>query len=115
MCGIVGTFNYRAAEGQILHCHESIRYRGPDGFGVYQEDSIFLAHRRLAIIDLQSGQQPIYNENQSIVVVINPEVFNYVEIRKELQERDHVFTTESDFCSALWMLVLLQKCEKRND
>jgi len=74
----------------------SLRHRGPDGFGFYQDGPVGLAHARLSIIDLATGDQPMSNESSSIWVVFNGEIFNYIELREELLAAGHVFRTRSD-------------------
>ena len=73
-----------------------IRHRGPDAFGIYMDDNAGLAHARLSIIDLSGGDQPIHNEDRSVWIVYNGEVFNYPELRKNLQDRGHSFYTQTD-------------------
>jgi asparagine synthase (glutamine-hydrolysing) len=73
-----------------------IRHRGPDAFGIYMDDFAGLAHARLSIIDLAGGDQPIHNEDKSIWIVYNGEVFNYPELRQDLQDRGHSFYTNTD-------------------
>jgi asparagine synthase (glutamine-hydrolysing) len=73
-----------------------LRHRGPDGYGLFRDEGIGLGHARLSIIDLAGGAQPIHNEDQSIWVVYNGEVFNYVELREALERRGHRFYTRSD-------------------
>lgn len=73
-----------------------MEHRGPDGEGYYTNRNITLGHRRLSIIDLKTGDQPIYNEDGSIVVVYNGEIYNFLELRTELEKRGHRFTTSSD-------------------
>lgn len=97
MCGIAG---YLAAESSdmlesMLH---TIRHRGPDGKGIFIDHkySVALGHRRLSIIDLEGGAQPIRNEDESVVIVCNGEIYNYKELRDECISRGHVFTTSSD-------------------
>ena len=100
MCGIAGIFSNPAAApprpDELAAMIRAIRYRGPDGDGFLCEDSIGLAHARLSIIDLASGQQPIHNEDQSVWVVFNGEIFNYVELRAQLEQQGHHFYTQSD-------------------
>jgi len=74
----------------------ALEHRGPDGFGFKEDGPVGLAHARLAIIDLVSGDQPIRNEDGSVWTVFNGEIFNYVELRKDLEARGHKFYTQSD-------------------
>lgn len=100
MCGIVGILNGihgRAVEAaQLRQMLALIRHRGPDQFGIYLEDGVGLGSARLSIIDLSSGQQPISNEDESLWIVFNGEIFNYVELRPELEARGHQFSTSTD-------------------
>jgi asparagine synthase (glutamine-hydrolysing) len=99
MCGIVGMVNLdgRAADRALLgRMNEAIRHRGPDEDGFYLKDNVGLAMRRLAIIDLAGGQQPIANEEGTAWIVYNGEVYNYREVKKELEARGHRFQTDSD-------------------
>ena len=73
-----------------------IRHRGPDEFGIYLDGPVGLGNARLSIIDLSTGQQPIANEDGTLWIVFNGEIFNYVELRPELEARGHRFTTTSD-------------------
>jgi asparagine synthase (glutamine-hydrolysing) len=73
-----------------------IRHRGPDKDGIYQNGNIYLGHRRLSIIDLNTGDQPIYNEDKSVVVVFNGEIYNFQEFKNHLIKKGHQFYTESD-------------------
>src|SRR5690606_3635957 len=75
---------------------ETLKHRGPDGFGFFTEGPIGLAHARLSIIDLATGDQPIANEDRSIWTVLNGEIFNYLELRAELERAGHRFSTRSD-------------------
>ena len=75
---------------------ERIKHRGPDGEGYFIDDDIALAHRRLSIIDLSTGNQPMFNEDKSVVIVYNGEVYNYKELKEELLALGHTFTTTSD-------------------
>ena len=76
--------------------NDSIAHRGPDGDGEHHEPGVALGHRRLAIIDVATGQQPLYNEDHSVVVIYNGEIYNYQEVVPELQALGHVFRTRSD-------------------
>src|SRR2546423_7545273 len=99
MCGIVGIVNLdrRAACGELLaRMNEAIRHRGPDEEGAYLERHVGLAMRRLAIIDLKGGQQPITNEDGTCHIVYNGEVYNYRELKTRLENLGHVFKTDCD-------------------
>ncbi|MDQ6659503.1 MAG: asparagine synthase (glutamine-hydrolyzing), partial [Chloroflexota bacterium] len=100
MCGIAGFIDVQRsrdnAEQLIDSMCKVIRHRGPDEQGVWVGDGVALGMRRLSIIDLASGHQPMFNEDQSILVVFNGEIYNYRELQKELQERGHCFHSNSD-------------------
>lgn len=100
MCGIIGVLNQTdqpPVEEAILRLMlETIRHRGPDGFGIYRDTHIGLGNARLSIIDIDSGDQPIGNEDGSMWIVFNGEIFNYVELRPLLETRGHVFSTNTD-------------------
>ncbi|MBI2278443.1 MAG: amidotransferase 1, exosortase A system-associated [Dechloromonas sp.] len=100
MCGITGIFDTRGKrdiDRALLHrMNESQLHRGPDEGGVHVEPGVGLGHRRLSIIDLSTGQQPLYNEDQSVCVVFNGEIYNYQELIPELQALGHTFHTRSD-------------------
>jgi asparagine synthase (glutamine-hydrolysing) len=100
MCGIAGYFNINASPQQTIRCLErmiwTLRHRGPDGFGFYQDQRAGLAHARLSIIDLEGGWQPIHNEDKTLWIIFNGEIFNYPELRQQLLSRGHLFATNSD-------------------
>ncbi|HEU6449347.1 MAG TPA: asparagine synthase (glutamine-hydrolyzing) [Verrucomicrobiae bacterium] len=99
MCGIAGILHQAeepVREEQIRRMLAMIRHRGPDEFGIFLGDKIGLGSARLSIIDLSSGQQPISNEDGTLWIVFNGEIFNHVELRPELEARGHRFTTQSD-------------------
>ena len=100
MCGITGIFDTRGKreiDRAVLHrMNESQFHRGPDEGGLHVEPGVGLGHRRLSIIDLSTGQQPLYNEDNSVCVVFNGEIYNYQELIPELQALGHVFHTRSD-------------------
>ena len=73
-----------------------LNHRGPDGQGIYLDEKVGLAHARLSIIDLEGGTQPIHNENKTVWTVFNGEIFNYIELRKDLIARGHHFYTQTD-------------------
>lgn len=100
MCGIAGIL-VEPQSGPVsleeLRCMVAIqRHRGPDGYGLYRDEHVGLAHARLSIIDLAGGAQPIHNEDGSVWVTYNGEIFNYLELRRELQDRGHRFYTRTD-------------------
>src|ERR1051325_1611673 len=99
MCGIAGIV--RADEGAVdrdllERMNEAIRHRGPDEDGFYFNDGVGLAMRRLAIIDLKTGQQPIHNHDRTKWLVFNGEIYNYREVRGQLEKLGHKFYTDSD-------------------
>jgi asparagine synthase (glutamine-hydrolysing) len=100
MCGICGILNYQSKEriGQeeLERMSQTISYRGPDDNGYYLDNQIGLAHRRLSIIDLAGGRQPIFNEDKSIVLVFNGEIYNYQELSVSLIAKGHNFSTHTD-------------------
>ena len=91
MCGIAGIIDFsdhRPDEGLLRRMLGLIRHRGPDAFGIYLDNNAGLASTRLSILDLAGGDQPIHNEDESIWIAYNGEVFNYVELRKILRRGD---------------------------
>lgn len=98
MCGICGYFGEGIQiDDKILgQMNSSLFRRGPDDGGMMREPGVGLAMRRLSIIDVQGGHQPIHNEDKTVWVVFNGEIYNYKELRSGLQERGHVFMTNSD-------------------
>lgn len=100
MCGICGKLTFSpASHGDVSIARrmlDPIRHRGPDDEGIYCGRQITLGHRRLSIIDLSTGHQPLSNEDGSVWIVFNGEIYNYQELRPYLIERGHTFRTESD-------------------
>ena len=100
MCGIAGIYDMREQNGIAVDTVKgmlaTMRHRGPDGAGIYLDDCIGLGHMRLSIIDLSGGAQPIHNEDESLWIVYNGEVFNYPELREDLVRRGHRFSTATD-------------------
>lgn len=100
MCGIAGIFDPSGVgppeRSSLERMIQTLAHRGPDGFGFYVSQHAGLAHARLSIIDLAGGAQPIHNEDQSVWVVLNGEIFNYIELRAALEKNGHVFYTRSD-------------------
>ncbi len=100
MCGITGIFETRGkgeiARDVLARMNESQHHRGPDEGSYHVEPGLGLGHRRLSIIDVATGQQPIFNEDGSVVVIYNGEIYNYQELIPELVALGHVFRTKSD-------------------
>ena len=100
MCGIVGIFdtkNKREIDRALLdRMNETQHHRGPDEGGLHTEPGVGLGHRRLSIIDLSSGQQPLFNEDGSVVVAYNGEIYNFRELAAELAALGHIFRTHCD-------------------
>lgn len=98
MCGIVGVFDCKTdteiLRPKLLRMSKRIRHRGPDWSGIYSDENIVLAHERLAIVDPQSGGQPLYTKDRTLVLAVNGEIYNHQEIRKTLP--DYEFLTQSD-------------------
>src|SRR5260370_36334770 len=100
MCGITGFIDrkqsYEDAEEMIDRMCQNIRHRGPDEKGTWVGDGIALGMRRLLIIALDGGHQPIWNEDRSILIVFNGEIYNYRDLQRPLQMHGHSFRTNSD-------------------
>lgn len=100
MCGIAGVLNLREqthpSENLLRRMLGQIRHRGPDQFGIYLGRGVALGNARLSIVDLGGGQQPIANEDRSLWVVFNGEIFNHIELRAELESAGHRFETHCD-------------------
>ncbi len=100
MCGIAGYYqiNDRQVNGRstLENMIYPLRHRGPDGFGFFVGKNAGLAHARLSIIDLEGGWQPIANEDNTLWIIFNGEIFNYPELRQSLLDKGHIFTTQSD-------------------
>src|SRR2546429_8858741 len=99
MCGIAGIVRSDGAQidrDLLARMNDAIRHRGPDDDGFYFSDGVGLAMRRLSIIDLKGGHQPIHNSDRTAWIVFNGEIYNYRELRKQLEARGHQFYTDSD-------------------
>jgi len=98
MCGIAGMFDpeRQPERRELMAMVGRQRHRGPDADGWMIDGPLAMGMRRLSIIDLEGGNQPIYNEDRSIAVVFNGEIYNYIELRQDLLERGHRFATSSD-------------------
>ncbi|HUK35723.1 MAG TPA: asparagine synthase (glutamine-hydrolyzing), partial [Vicinamibacterales bacterium] len=100
MCGIAGRFNFDSARpidrGRLRAMTGALAHRGPDADGYYVADGIGLGHRRLSIIDLATGDQPVSNEDGTVWTVFNGEIYNFADVRRELEACGHVFRTNTD-------------------
>ncbi len=99
MCGFVGFVDkYKKKEKDkiVKDMAKMIIHRGPDSEGYFTDDTVALGFRRLSIIDLEGGSQPIYNEDKTKVIIFNGEIYNYKSIRKDLEEKGHIFKTNTD-------------------
>lgn len=100
MCGISGIVDLKKKrpinESLVRSMNDSLSHRGPDGDGFHFEPGVGLGHRRLSIIDLEGGKQPLYNADESVVVTYNGEIYNYRSLAKELVKAGHTFRTHCD-------------------
>ena len=100
MCGVCGIYHYgtgEPADERLLgEMTRSLTHRGPDDDGYHVDGPVGLGMRRLSIIDLEGGGQPIWNEGGDVAVLQNGEIYNYRELRSELEGHGHVFRTQSD-------------------
>ncbi len=101
MCGIAGWINLENNRSQnseaVLHAMcERMKHRGPDSEGLWADETVALGMRRLSIIDLHTGEQPVYSEDKSVVVVMNGELYNFREVRADLEKHGHKFETQTD-------------------
>ncbi|MBQ2252508.1 MAG: asparagine synthetase B, partial [Clostridia bacterium] len=99
MCGFAGYIRERLRENDadiLKNMTDLIAHRGPDDASAYLDEGACLGFRRLSIIDLEAGRQPMTNEDDSLVLTFNGEIYNFMELRKELLSRGHVFKTGAD-------------------
>lgn len=100
MCGIAGIFHFdpsRTVDETLLQrMTDAVAHRGPDGEGFFIKENIGLGHRRLSIIDLETGHQPMFNKDRTVAVIFNGEIYNYLELREDLKTLGHSFITHSD-------------------
>lgn len=100
MCGISAIFRYTNItyldKEKLSLMNQEMVYRGPNESGVWNDSSCGLAHTRLSIIGLENGKQPLFNEDKSLVLICNGEIYNYIELRKDLIDRGHLFYSDSD-------------------
>ncbi|MFA6531036.1 MAG: asparagine synthetase B, partial [Candidatus Micrarchaeia archaeon] len=95
MCGITGIFGI-SDKKLVKRMAASITHRGPDSEGYYVDENVSLGMRRLSIIDLKTGDQPVYDEKKNLIIFFNGEIYNYRELRAELKKKGHKFYTEGD-------------------
>ncbi len=99
MCGIAGFISsptVKSGPPQTKRMQKALKHRGPDGHGEFFSKQVSLAMRRLSIIDVEGGNQPLYNEDKSITIIGNGEIYNYLELQKELKNKGHKLSTKSD-------------------
>ena len=100
MCGIAGIYHFdnRPPEAvqMVKTMAAAIAHRGTDDEGFFENEHLVLAHQRLSIIDLETGHQPMSNEDGSVVVACNGEIYNFKEIREDLEKKGHMFSTNTD-------------------
>lgn len=97
MCGIAGFYLKEMTErDNLLRMTRSLSHRGPDSDGFFEENTLGFGHRRLSIIDLKTGGQPIFNEDKSVLVIHNGEIYNFQELKRDLAGKGHIFRTSSD-------------------
>ena len=101
MCGICGIaipkqLNRRVDESRLVAMRDTLTHRGPDDAGIYLDDGVGLGHRRLSIVDLGGGRQPMANEDNRVWIVFNCEIYNHRDLRPGLEERGHRYRTVSD-------------------
>lgn len=117
MCGITAYISFSKIDNQVINrlqaCNRDMIYRGPDEQDVWHDEKVALAQVRLSIIGLNNGHQPLFNESRNIVLICNGEIYNYKELKQELQKKGHSFSSESD---SEVILHLYEECgEKLND
>jgi len=96
MCGIAGCIGSARSSAEVRRMLDALRHRGPDDEWIWQGEAASLGHRRLSIIDLAGGRQPIANEDETLWVICNGEIYNYQNLRQELLRKGHRFRTSSD-------------------
>ncbi len=96
MCGICGYAGLHESESLLRRMTDIMEHRGPDDHGFFRDNDIGLGMRRLSIIDVSGGQQPIMNEDENMAVICNGEIYNYRELTEDLKEKGHIFSTKSD-------------------
>ena len=114
MCGINAVYRYTGINKEdikrVKSMNDKMRYRGPDGEGYWNDEHCALGHVRLSIIGLESGAQPLYNRDKSLVLVSNGEIYNYRELKKEVAAKGYECMTDSD-CEVILYLYELYGLE----
>src|SRR5579884_3781464 len=100
MCGIAGWFNGAGDPAALAAMVDALYHRGPESAGVYDGPRVHLGHARLSIVDVEGGRQPLVNEDETVWLIANGEIFNHAELRADLVARGHRFRTASD-CEVL--------------
>ena len=97
MCGICGVVGKKVEKDIAIKCINTLEHRGPDGMGIYLEDDVMLAHRRLSILDLSdNGKQPMSYANERYWMTYNGEIYNFLELKIELSQKGYSFRSDSD-------------------
>src|ERR1051325_8836165 len=100
MCGIAGIVSRapirERKQKKLRTISDHLRHRGPNGAGEFADTNVMLAMRRLSIIDLEGGWQPLYNEDRTLALIANGEIYNFIELRQRLEGLGHRFNTHSD-------------------
>jgi asparagine synthase (glutamine-hydrolysing) len=100
MCGISTVFRYtqisESDKEKLNAMNQEMHYRGPDDRGIWYDDKCGMAQVRLSIIGIEKGKQPLFNEDKSLVLICNGEIYNYIELKEDLRNKGHVFNSESD-------------------
>src|SRR5947209_14441047 len=110
MCGIVGQIAEGGFTASLPDCGLAcLRHRGPDDEGAWESDIVFLGMRRLSIIDVSGGHQPIWNEDRTLCIVYNGELYNFLDLHRDLQTKGHVFATRMDTEVVLWHRIYLDR------
>src|ERR1039457_330433 len=96
ICGVIGSTDPEPTQSVVRKMMGQMCHRGPDDEGLFVDESVTLGMRRLSIIDLSGGHQPVFNEDRTVVVVFNGEIYNFQDLRRTLESRGYHFLTESD-------------------
>ncbi|MEQ8926491.1 MAG: asparagine synthase (glutamine-hydrolyzing) [Fulvivirga sp.] len=100
MCGITAFYAFSSVDNSTLSnlhkCNQEMSYRGPDDSGLWHDERVAIAHVRLSIIGVENGHQPLFNEDKSLILTCNGEIYNYLELKEDLIKKGHCFSTESD-------------------